>query len=611
MVANESFANTLIVEIEGQPLADDVKTLLAHCYVDDSRNLPDAFVLRFRDSGHLVLSKANITIGAKVVLKVQTADPGGPQPLMTGEVTAIGFDLDESGTYTEVRGYDKSHRLFRGRRVAAYPNMTLADIVRKIAQRAGLDVGDVDNVSGFGGQQDTQISQDNVSDWEMLSRLAALVGAQTGVSDGKVFFKLPDPPASAPSTSTKATTDPLVLEAHRTLISLRASITAAEQVPSVEVRGWDIQNKRKLSATSTPTIAGTQLTGTDPVQLANKFGAPSFLAADLPYRVQAEVQAGADALAAQLGGVCAELSGVAKGNPKLRAGTAVTLANVGDAFAGKYTLTGTRHLFADHVGYTTEFTVSGRQERSLYGLVTGGGGGGGSRQRVNGIVPGIVSDVKDPQKMGRVKVTFPWLDDGFTSGWARVISPGAGKDRGFLVLPEVNDEVMVAFDHGLFDSPYVLGGVWNGSDAPPKTSTDAVDGNSGEIAARAFVSRKGHKLEIVETDGITLTSGDGSVTIKLDSKNQKIEITSSKTVEVKGPNGITLDAGTGAVEIKGQGLKLSSTGDYELHATGQLKLSGDAGVKVDGPQINIAATADAELTSNGVLTVRGSMVKIN
>jgi uncharacterized protein involved in type VI secretion and phage assembly len=607
--ANESFANTLIVTINGQPLADDVKTLLSYCYVDDSRNLPDAFVLRFRDPAHIVLSKANVTVGAPVTLKVQTADPGGPQPLMTGEVTAIGFDLDSVGTFTEVRGYDKAHRLFRGRRVAAYPNMTVADVVRKVTQRAGLELGDIDNVSGFGGQANTQFSQDNVSDWDFLSRLAAAVGAQIAVVDGKLNFKLPAKPDAAPSTSTKATADPLVLEAHRTLVSLRANITAAEQVPEVEVRGWDFQNKREVTAKSTPNIAGTEINGTDPVALANTFGAPSFVSVDVPYRAQAEVQAGADALAAQLGGACAEIEGVAKGNPKLRAGVAVTLANVGDAFTGKYTLTSTRHLFAEHVGYTTAFTVSGRQERSLYGLARGGGAG--APGRISGLVTGLVSDVKDPAKLGRVRLTFPWLSSDFTSGWARAVQAGAGKDRGFFILPEVGDEVLVGFEQGDFDAPYVLGGVHNGKDAPPKFTKDPIDGNSGEIVARGFVTRKGHKLEFLEDDGITLTSGDGSVIIKLDSKNQQIEVTSGKTIKMKANNGISFDAGTGPLEFKGQKLTLASDTDYELHANGTLKLSGNAGVKVEGPTVSIAAQGEAELTANGAVTVRGAIVKIN
>lgn len=611
-VANESFTNTLIVEIAGTPLAADIKTLLAYCYVDDSRNLPDMFMLRFRDPDHVVLAKAHIAVGAEVKLKVQTADPGGPQPLMSGEVTAIGFDLDPTGTFTEVRGYDKAHRLFRGRRVAAYPNMTVADIVRKVTQRAGLQTGDIDNVPGFGGRQNTQISQDNVSDWDFLSRLAAAVGAQVAVVDGKLDFKLPAPPAGAPAQSAKATADPLVLEAHRTLVSLRASITAAEQVPLVEVHGWDFENKRAVSATAKPTIAGTQLPGTDPVSFANTFASPNFVAVDVPYRAQAEVQAGADALAAQLGGACAELDGVAKGNPKLRAGTAVTLTNVGDAFAGKYTLTNTRHLFNDQVGYTTAFTVSGRQERSLYGLTTGGqGGGAGGANGGGSLVIGVVSDAKDPLKMGRVRLTFPWLASDFTSGWARVVQTGAGPDRGFFVLPEVGDEVLVGFEFGDFDSPYVLGGLWNGKDNPPALSTDAVDATSGEIAARAIVTRKGHRLEFVEDKGITLASGDGSVAITLDAKNDNIQITSGKTIQVKANNGISFDAGTGTLEFKGQKLSLTSTTDYELNATGQLKFTGSAGVSIEGPTIAIAGQAETKVTSDGVLTVRGSVVNIN
>jgi phage baseplate assembly protein gpV len=481
-----------------------------------------------------------------------------------------------------------------------------------VTQRAGLQVGDVDNVPGFGGQQNTQISQDNVSDWDFLSRLAAAVGAQVAVLDGKLSFKLPAPPASAPADSAKATANPLVLEAHRTLVSLRAQVTAAEQVPQVEVRGWDFANKQAVSATATPTIAGTEIQGSDPVQFANAFGSPNFVATDVPYRVQAEVQAGADALAAQLGGACAELDGVAKGNPKLRAGTPVTLVNVGDAFAGKYTLTGTRHLFSDQVGYTTAFTVSGRQERSLYGLATGGTGGGtAGARRIQGLVIGIVSDVKDPLNLGRVRLQFPWLAKDFVSGWARVVQTGAGPSRGFYVLPEVNDEVMVGFELGDFDSPYVIGGLWNNVDKPPHLSTDVVDGSSGEIKARAFVSRKGHKIEFVEDTGITLTSGDGSVTIALDATNQNVQITSNKTISLKAANGLSLDAGTGTLEFKGQKLSLTSMTDYELHATGQLKLSGDAGVTMEGPTISITGQGETQVTSNGPLTIRGTPVAIN
>jgi phage protein D len=606
-MANESFANTLVVEVAGRPIPADLKALLAYAYVDDSRNLPDTFVLRFRDPGGVVLAKGGFTVGAKIDLKVQTADPGGPQTLMSGEITAVGLDIDRLGTFTEVRGYDHAHRLFRGRRVAVYPNMTVSDVVRKVTQRAGLGVGTIDDVRGFGGQPHTQFSQDNVSDWEFLSRLANVVGAQIRVLEGKLYFQLPEQPSGAPGTNARASTDPLVLEAHRTLIALRAGVSAAEQVPSVEVRGWDFEAKQEVSATATPKLAGMEVSGVDPVGLARKFGSPPLLAAP-GRRTHAAAEATAKALAEQLGSACVELDGVARGNPKLRAGTAVALTNVGEPFAGKYTLTSTRHLFAADIGYTTEFSVSGRQERSFYGLATGGNGA----PRVhNGLVPAIVSDAKDPAKLGRLKLTFPWLAKDYTSNWARVVQAGAGKGRGDLVLPEVGDEVLVGFEHGEFDAPYVIGGLHNGKDTLPRFSTEPVDSGSGEIAVRGFVSRKGHKVEFVETDGITIASGDGKLVIKLDQKNQTIEVTSGKGIKVKADNGINVDAGSGPLELKGQKVTVQSTSDVEVTANASMKLSGTSGVKVEGATVSVTGQGQAELTASGNVTVRGALVRIN
>ncbi|MBM7773821.1 phage protein D/phage baseplate assembly protein gpV [Actinokineospora baliensis] len=590
-MANESFANSLAVTVGGQPLPADVKAMLAVAYVDDSRNLPDMFVLRFRDPAGVVLSKAGIKVGVPVELKVQTADPGGPQALMSGEVTAVGIELDRTGTFTEVRGYDHAHRLFRGRRVAVYPDMTVADVVRKVTSRAGLQAGTIDDVKGYGGAPNTQFGQDNISDWEFLSRLADAVGAQIAVVDKKLNFQLPEQPSGAPDTSAKAATDPLVLEAHRNLVSLRAGVTAAEQVPKVEVRGWDVKAKKAITATETPKHAGIEVSGADPVALANGFGSPP-LVATTTRGTQGAAAAMAKGLANEFGSACVELDGVAKGNPKLRAGAQVALANVGEPFAGKYTLTTTRHLFSDEVGYTTEFSVSGRQERSFYGLASGGRDGRGVH---TGLVTGVVSDVRDPDKLGRVKVTFPWLADDCTSGWARMTEWGAGKDRGAMMLPEVGDEVVVGFDHGDFDAPFVLGSLHNGKDTVPKFAKPVVDEGSGEIAVRGFVSRKAHKLEFVEADGITIATGDGKFVLALDQTKQVIEITSGKEITVKATNGIKVDAGQGPLELKGQTVAVKAVG----------------GFTAEGATAVVKGQGQAELSASGPVTVKGAIVKIN
>ncbi|MGH4023460.1 MAG: VgrG-related protein [Pseudonocardiaceae bacterium] len=593
---NQGFTNSLIVEVDGTPLRPETAVAMTYAYVDDSRVLPDLFVLRFRDPGRNVLEKAKIKIGAKVKLKAQAGDSPSPELLLSGEVTALSVDIDPSGTVTEVRGYDHSHRLFRGRRVAAYANMTVSDVVRKVAQRCSLGVGAVDNFAA--PPADTEISQDNVSDWDFLQRLADLTGAELAVVDSKLSFQLPADSSDAPDARSRARQDPLVLEAGQNVTAVRAAVSSAEQVGQVEVRGWDYRAKQAVTASAPAKTSSAQLGSITPQSLAQNFGNGTFLATDVPHRTQNAAKAAAEALAAQIAGAFAEIEGVAKGNPKLRAGTSVSLSGVGVPFEGKYTLSATRHLFTQDTGYTTLFTVSGRQERSLYGLANGGHERNG-RRAVSGLVSALVTDVRDPDKLGRVKVKFPWLADDYASGWARTVQLGAGAKRGAMVLPEVNDEVLVGFEQGDFDSPYVLGGLYNGKDAPAASPYEIIDGNSGQVAARRLVSRTGHRLELVETatadNVVRLITGDDKHSLELDKKGTKITVKSDGTVLIEGSRGITIDAKTGPLELKGANVSLKGT----------------AGVKVEGATVAVNAQGAAEFKSSGVVTVQGSLVKIN
>src|SRR5437868_3604561 len=93
--------------------------------------------------------------------------------------------------------------------------------------------------------------------------------------------------------------------------------------------------------------------------------------------------------------------------------------------------------------------------------------------RISGVVVGVVTNNQgDPDGLGRVKVKFPWLSNEEESFWARVAAPMAGKERGFYFLPEVEDEVLVAFEQGDVRFPYVVGSLWNGKDAPPAKNDD-------------------------------------------------------------------------------------------------------------------------------------------
>ena len=128
-------------------------------------------------------------------------------------------------------------------------------------------------------------------------------------------------------------------------------------------------------------------------------------------------------------------------------------------------------------------------------------GGGVTDNRLAGVVVAQVSDVNDPQGHGRVRLTYPWLSDTYVSDWARTVQPGAGKDRGAVIVSEVGDEVLAAFELGDIRRPYVVGGLYNGVDTPKAGPTDIVDSGSGEINRRSFVSRRGHRLDFLDQAG--------------------------------------------------------------------------------------------------------------
>jgi uncharacterized protein involved in type VI secretion and phage assembly len=245
-------------------------------------------------------------------------------------------------------------------------------------------------------------------------------------------------------------------------------------------------------------------------------------------------------------------------------------------FAGRYTLTHTRHVF-DRLGYRTVFEVSGRQDRSLLGLVTQGSL---NAAPVHGVVVGVVTNSDDPDELGRVKLKFPWLSDSYESDWARMLQAGAGPDSGACFLPEVNDEVLVAFELGDVRRPVVIGGLHNGKDRP-RLGDGLVD--NGKVRRRGFVSRKGHRVVLFDGDaksGIALISSDGNLRISLNETKNEIHVYCQ-----------------GKIRLEAQGdLTLSSQQNVSIEAQGQLGLKGGA---------------EAKLESSGTVEVSGALVKLN
>lgn len=603
----QDFTNELLVEVDGAPLPADLAVLLVQSVVDDSRSVPDLFALRFRDANNIVLEAAGITIGTPVSLAVMSNETSTPAPLLDGEVTALEKEHDGTGTFTVVRGLDRSHRLTRGRRVRAFQQMTVADVATRVARDAGLKVGRIDPTATV----HPQISQGNESDWDFLRRLAADVGAEVAVVDGALEFRRPTEAGRAPGTSSEATREPMVLELGRNVTRLRAVITSGEQVPQVQVRGWDFTAKRAVVGAARAVTTSAEV-GARPAELAGTFAAPTLVATDPPYLTQGEVDDAAKALAEQVAGGLAELEGVMRGNPLVRSGTAVTLVGAGKPFDGKYTVTASHHRFDPDTGYTTRVTVSGGQDRSLRGLVHGRG----ETASATGVAIGQVCDNRDPEGMGRVRVTFPWLSDDYASGWARTVQPGAGDGRGAMILPEVGDEVLVAFAHGSFGHPYILGGLYNGVDRPAPGEIPLVDANSGSVNRRGFVSRTGHRFEMREEAGgprgVRLRTGDGALTLDLDEQQTAVTVHSDGTVTVAAKRGVTVDAGSGTLTLTGQDVAISARSGVTLDGgTGDVAVSTATGVTVAGATVSVNGSASTEVKGGASCAISAAVVRIN
>ncbi len=602
-------SSSFLVDIDGSPLAADAKALLVSAVVDDSLRLPDFFLLRFRDPDRLVITKSGAKIGSKVKVSVASDATPSPQPLIEGEITALEAEYDATGTYTVIRGYDQANRLFRGRRTESYTQSTASDVATKVAQRAGLQIGTVESTSTVY----EHLSQGGVTDWEFLDGLAREIGYEIAVKDGKFDFRKPEKATTAPEGGGgPEQQNPLVLRLGTDLLRFRSLITAAEQVKEVQARGWDLAQKKALIATAPATTTAAVLPAYKPTDIAAKFGDPVYVATDVAYRTQAEVDTTAKAIAEQIASAFAEFEGVARGNPKLHAGAAISVDNVGVPFDGKYTITASHHRYDPNTGYTTMFSVTGRSERSLYGLANGGG----SAKLGQGPVVAQVSDAKDPLEQGRVKLTFPWLSDTYVSDWARTVQPGAGKDRGALVLPEVGDEVLVLFEQGDIRRPYVLGGLFNGVDTAPKGKPGLIDGSSGAVNRRSFVSRRGHRIDLIDedgrTEGITLSTTGDKLQLKMDSVDTKITLHSDGKILIEGKSGIVIDSASSKLELKGGEVSVTATngvkidgggGGVDVQTNGQLSLKGST-AKLEGQ-------GTAEVKASGVLTVQGSLVKIN
>jgi phage protein D/phage baseplate assembly protein gpV len=605
------------IKIGGQDVSQEFMDALDEMVVDTSLHLPDLFTIRLHDAALKWVDDSLLDIGKEVEIAVkvpaQYYDQEKQGTLIKGEITALepDFSADAMPTMT-IRGYDKSHRLHRGKKTRTFLSKTDSDLVRSIAGEAGLSAeADATTVTY------DWVLQYNQTNMELLQARAERLGYQVYAAEGKLYFKKGDATLGQGPE----------LDYGGTLRSFQPCWTASGQADKMIVKGWDPKGKAAVSSQKTPNAGLNQggMTQTGGAKASSAFSSAEAIITDRPVFTADEAAEIATGLSNDISREFVQAEGVCDGHPDVKAGRKVTIKGVGTRFSGSYLVTSATHIYnAD--GYETRFSINGRHPNTLsHLLVPGGGNGHGPSQGlVQGVVPAMVTNLNDPDDLGRVKVKYTWLGE-IESWWARIASPMAGSQRGFFYLPEVNDEVLIAFEHGDVHRPYIIGALWSNTDKPPKKNSEATAG--GKVNQRVLKTRQGHLIILDDKEGeeqISVTSKSGH-TVILDDKSGSEKITiKDKT----GNNSMVIDSTKNSMTIAVNGdfhvtakgkITLESTQDMTLdtkakanfNAMGPLNIESKAPAALKGLKVDVNGNTMVSINGGPMVQVQGGLVKIN
>ena len=564
---------------------------------------PNLGILKYLDSDPRFQIGQPVTVGFEVPDKTTGTIPV-LNTIISGEITSIEPIFLDGRAKLCIRGYDRTHRLMRGQRTRAFLKTNERDLINKLAGEARLSA----TVSGVPSETYDYVLQYNQTDWDFLSERARLYGYQFYADDKKLKV------AAGDSTRSYSIIE---MSWGMDLKRFEPRLVSMGQVTKSTVIGWDSEKKgeiKSFSIASKPTTqTGEMLTGSATAMKA--FGqAEDVFIPDRVIRSQGEARAMAEARFDDNQSQFIKASGeLSPGNPNLMAGAKALVKGVGKRFSGTYYITEARHVWR-RGEYTVYFQASGRNPNTIRHLL--GADDSSKGNQISGVVVAKVTNIKDPDNLGRVKVAFPWMPkttSELESYWARLAVPSAGKERGIYFTPEVNDEVLVAFEHGDMNFPYIVGALWSKVDKPPKGNGKIVS-DDGKVNQRIVRSSSGHTIILDDTQGkeqIIIKDKTDKNSIVIDSK------TNAMTFKSEGD--LTIEAG-GKLIIKSKGdfsIKSDTKGAIEANQSTNLKVGTSqidlqaAGATLKGTKVDVQATTQVSVQGNAMVQIQGGLVKIN
>ena len=613
----------LELEVDTDVFLPTMLTLLLDDHMDDSTGM-----LKYTDS-------ATFSLGTEIKVTIETdelwqSSSTVSNMVFAGEITALEPIFPATGhTHLRLRAYDRSHRLARGKKTRTYGDanpsgsgIDEANIVNTIARENGLRAS-IDS-SGFSSITYFYVLQQNQTDLEFLWARARQIGYQVYIDDKTLCFKKAD--------AERGVSAPAELEWGLNLSTFTPRLTTVQQLSSVKTHGWDSKRQTSIEAQSTDVTATSKLLpqiglGKKGSAIANTaFGLQASEAIiDTPVVSidHAKALATARLLETESEIIRAEGSCL-MGDPRLIAGRQVKIKGVGAKFSGSYYVSQARHTFKDG-HYTVSFSVTGRIPNTL-DYILRANEASYTTQRTPGVVVAKVVSLQDPERQGRIQVKYPWLPklsgSELSSAWARIANPMAGAEWGTHFMPEIDNEVLVAFDHGDMNFPYIIGALYSAVNKPPGNPAEVLSSDKSKVDQRIIKSRSGHTITLNDKEGeeqILIQDKTGKNQILIDSKNNDItslvdhhfNITAKGNCVIKTEGDVTIEAKgnlnlkstTGDVVVSCKNFKVTSQMNAEIKAT--------ANATLEGAMTTIKAQSMLQLTASAMTQIKGNPIMLN
>ncbi|WP_159618054.1 phage baseplate assembly protein V [Ruania rhizosphaerae] len=560
----------LRVEIDGTELRTELADDLLEVRIDTGVRTIGRAQVRLLDRG--TFADGVVELGKAVT--ISSVSPA--QVVFSGTVTSVELEATDRGATVTATVHDQAYDLSRDRAVTTHQKMSDADIIRSTVEGAGLraDVDLPGSSHEWAFRADSRLG--------LVDEIAGRLGCDWAVLEER--FAIWPVSGSAPWARQAP-----VLDLGVDLLGF--TVRHEETGPSTfTVRGWDPEQQGSVTGSATTSTPGDR-NGFAPAGSGKK---TEVLATRQLSMTDAEATAVAGGLAAAAGRV----SGRGRGAfvPGLWPGGLVTIRSAGSA-DGTYYVREVSHQ-VDSTSLRTTFVVGDRPPVRLtdpWRVPPSA-----SSLRHTGITVARVDNIDDPDQRGRVRVALEGVSDSASSSWARVLSLGAGPDRGLVVLPEVGDEVLLAFEDGDVRRPVVLGGLFGKQSTVPKP---ALGPNSSEVTTRHFVSREGHRIEIADGKA----DAEQYVRMALAGDRSYVRIGKDKTEIYAAEKPLVITSGEGSAAAS---LTFDGRGNLTINAT-SITMKAKQSLTLEGMDVEAKAstTFEASAKTRAVVTGTSTVIK--